>query len=154
MPTFDQPIPMKHKDVHMVPRPLVIAMFALMLGSVALVGFARLTDMPLVGVLPDAPIVAERSVILSGDRNGAYLVTDLDGTVIAASSDDKSGFIGVVGMVIKRERFTQGLAADAPVRIVRRDNGTVAVLDDTTGKTTELIGYGADNVAAFARLLD
>ena len=42
----------------------------------------------------------------------------------------------------------------APVRIVERENGHVAVIDDTTGWKIELIGYGQDNVAAFARLID
>lgn len=154
MPTFDQPIPMKHKPSQMVPRPLVYAMFALMFGSLGLVAFAQLTDRPNVGVLYEAPIVQERSVILSGDRNGAYVVTDVDGTVIAASSDEKAGFIGVIGMVVNRERFTQGVTSDAPVRVVRRDNGNISIIDDTTGMVTELIGYGVDNVAAFARLLD
>ena len=38
--------------------------------------------------------------------------------------------------------------------VVRRDNGNIAILDDTTGMAVELIGYGKDNVAAFAQLLD
>lgn len=154
MPSFDQGIPMKHRAEEMVPKPLVYAMFALMFGAVAIVGFAQLTGRPMTGVLVEAPIVQERSVILSGDRSGAYLVTDPDGTVIAASSDEKSGFIGVIGMVIKRERHTLGVTSDAPVRIVRRDNGNIAIIDDTTGLTVELIGYGADNIAAFANLLN
>ncbi|SMY07048.1 photosynthetic complex assembly protein PuhC [Flavimaricola marinus] len=154
MPTFNQGIPMKHAAEEMVPRPLVYAMFALMLGAVGLVGYAQLSGMPKVGVLAEAPIVQERSVVLLGDRNGAYVVTDTTGTVIAASSDEKSGFIGVVGMVIKRERHTLGLAPDAPVRIARRGNGNISIIDDSSGLTVELIGYGADNVAAFGNLLN
>jgi hypothetical protein len=42
----------------------------------------------------------------------------------------------------------------APLRLVRRENGHVAILDDTTGWSIELIGYGQDNVAAFAKLID
>jgi putative photosynthetic complex assembly protein len=154
MPTFDQKIPMKHGAEEMVPKPVVYAMFGLMLGAVGLVAFAQLAGLPKVGVLVEAPVVQERAVVLSGDRNGAYVVTDPDGTVIAASSDDKAGFIGVIGMVVKRERHTQGLTSDEPVRIVRRENGNIAIIDDTTGLVIELIGYGADNVAAFANLLD
>jgi hypothetical protein len=40
------------------------------------------------------------------------------------------------------------------LRLVRRENGHVAILDDTTGWSIELIGYGQDNVAAFAKLID
>lgn len=154
MPTFDQGIPMKHEPTQMVPRKLVWAMFTLMIGSLALVAFDQLSGRENVGVVVEAPIVQERSLILSGDRNGAYTVLELDGSVVAASSDDLAGFIGIIGLVVKRERFTQGVPNDAPVRVVRRTNGNIAIIDDSTDMTVELIGYGADNVAAFANLLD
>uniref|UniRef100_UPI002FDA3FD7 photosynthetic complex assembly protein PuhC n=1 Tax=Yoonia sp. TaxID=2212373 RepID=UPI002FDA3FD7 len=72
----------------------------------------------------------------------------------ASSSDDLGGFIGVMGRVIDRERFKQNIAGNPPVQVVRRENGNVAILDDATGLRVELIGYGKDNVAAFAKLLD
>jgi len=56
--------------------------------------------------------------------------------------------------VIDRERLVAGVAGTPPLQIVRRENGNVAILDPSTGMATELIGYGRDNVAAFAKLLD
>lgn len=146
---------MRRDDKELVPRFLIQAMLALMVCSVALVSFAVLTDRPLEAVLVEAPIVAERSVILTGNRSGTYTVTDATtGEQIAMSSDEKAGFIGVMGKSIAFERGRHNLALDAPVRIVRRDNGHVAIIDDTTGMVVELIGYGADNVAAFARIVN
>jgi putative photosynthetic complex assembly protein len=146
---------MRRDDKELVPRFLIRAMVALMVCSVALVSFAVLTDRPLEAVLVEAPIVAERSVLLTGNRSGTYTVTDVaTGDVIAMSSEDKAGFIGVIGKSISFERGRQGLAEDAPVRVVRRENGHIAILDDTTGMVVELIGYGADNVAAFARIVN
>lgn len=146
--------PMRHEDHHMVPKVVVQAMFALMIGSMGIVAYAQLADVPQAGVLVEAPIVAERTVILTGDRTGIYTVADVDGTPIAISNADKAGFIGVIGRVFAFERDRMGVALDAPVRVVRRDNGNIAVLDDATGLNVELIGYGVDNVAAFARLID
>jgi hypothetical protein len=40
------------------------------------------------------------------------------------------------------------------LRLVRRANGHTAIIDPATDWSIELIGYGADNIAAFARLLD
>jgi putative photosynthetic complex assembly protein len=146
---------MRRDDKELVPRFLIQAMLALMVCSVALVSFAVLTNRPLEAVLVEAPIVAERSVILTGNRSGTYTVTDATtGEQIAMSSDEKAGFIGVIGKSFAFERSRQDLALDAPVRIVRRDNGHIAILDDTTGMVVELIGYGADNVAAFARIVN
>jgi putative photosynthetic complex assembly protein len=146
---------MRHRDRDMVPKVLVQAMFALMLGAVALVTYAQLSGRPNVGVLNEAPIVAERSVLLTGDRMGTYVATDAEtGELIAVSSEDKAGFVGVMGRVLDRDRLVKATGDGEPVRVVRRTNGNVAIIDDATGLVVELIGYGPDNVAAFARMLD
>ena len=138
----------------LVPRALVIAMFGLMVATMGLVTFAQVTDHPQIGVVVEAPVVTERQVVLRGDRSGVYTVHDLAGRQIAVSNADRAGFIGVIGRVFDRERMMKGAAPDAPITVLRRDNGHVAIRDDATGLSVELIGYGADNVAAFARLLD
>ena len=60
----------------------------------------------------------------------------------------------MIWVAIMRERLVQDISSNAPVRVVRRENGHIGILDDTTGWKIELIGYGKDNVAAFAKLLD
>jgi putative photosynthetic complex assembly protein len=148
-------IPMKHPEKELVPRFLVIAMFALMLGTVALVSFAQLAGVPNSGVVQDSPIVDERLVWLIGDRTGTSALADENGTIIAtATAETKGGFIGVVGIAIHRGRFVHGVTTNEPIRVVRRENGRIGVIDDSTGEVLELMGYGADNVATFARLLD
>lgn len=146
---------MRHRDKEMVPTFLVQGMFALMLGSLGLVAYAQWTDVPDRGVLVEAPVVQSRDILLAGDRSGRYVVTDVaTGQVIAESSDDLAGFIGVMGRAVDRERLVHDVSGAAPLQVVRRANGHIAILDDTTGMAVELIGYGADNVAAFAKLLD
>lgn len=144
----------KPHQPEMVPRFMVIAMFSLMGLSLSLVGYSRLTDAPKTGVLIEAPVVAERTIQMVATREGAVTVLNTEGEVIARSGDDKAGFIGVVWRVLARHRLTQGLPDIAPVRVLRRENGHIAVHDTVTDWSIELIGYGADNVAAFARLVD
>ncbi|MEP6020451.1 MAG: photosynthetic complex assembly protein PuhC [Paracoccaceae bacterium] len=145
---------MKHRDRDMVPTVLVKAMFALMLGAVALVGYARLTDRPVIAVAPHSEIVSEVAITLIGNRSDGVQVLDADGSKLAHSNDHKAGFIDVIWLSVTRERLVQDVPSDAPVRLVKRANGHVAVIDDTTGWKIELIGYGQDNVAAFAKLID
>lgn len=145
---------MKHRDRDMVPKFLVQAMFGLMIASVALVSYARLSGREVTSVVPHSDIVREISVTLDGTRSAGVAVLDENGVQIAHSTQDKAGFIDVIWMSVMRERTVQDVASDAPVKIVRRENGHVAVIDDTTGWKIELIGYGQDNVAAFARLID
>jgi len=146
---------MKHRDREMVPRVLVVAMFGLMAASVALVAFARLTDQPLTGVAQESAVQAERSIILEGTRStGVHVIDDLTGQSIAYSGDDKAGFIDVIWNAINRERIVQDVAGNPSLRLVRRENGHTAIIDPATGWKIELIGYGKDNVAAFATLID
>lgn len=142
------------RDREMIPIVLVRAMFILALFSLVLVAYARLTDRPLVGVAPDLPIVAEMSITLDHQPDETVLIRDETGAVIANSAENRAGFIATVWRVVDRERMKHGADRAAPLRLVRRDNGKVAILDPETGWNLELIGYGPDNVAAFARLID
>lgn len=145
---------MKARDREMVPRFLVVAMFGLMAASLALVSFHRITDMPRSAIATTPQIVAERTVTFAGDRNTGILLLDETGTQIAASNENKAGFIDVVWVAVMRARKVNAQDPTAPIRIVLREGGRVDVIDDTTGWQLELIGYGKDNVAAFATLID
>ncbi|MFU8822997.1 photosynthetic complex assembly protein PuhC [Yoonia sp.] len=150
----DAPNTMKHPEKMLVPPFVARAMFGLMFVVVAMVAFARLTDVPLIAAVDQAPIAQSLDVIITGDKTGIYEVTSPDGTLLARSSDDMAGFLGVMGRVIDRERVVQGVPLDGTLQVVRRENGNIAILDASTGMATELIGYGRDNIAAFANLLD
>ena len=145
---------MRHRDKEMVPRFLVQAMFGLMAATLSIVAYAQWFDVPNRGVLIEAPITQSLEIVMVGDRSGIYEVMTTDGQLIASSSDEKAGFIGVMGRVIDRERFVHDLTGNAPITVVRRENGNIAIIDDTTDLSVELIGYGVDNGAAFAKLLD
>ncbi|SDZ47924.1 putative photosynthetic complex assembly protein [Jannaschia faecimaris] len=153
-PTASLANQMKMRDREMVPRFLVQAMFALMIGALALVAYARLTDRPLEGTRPAAAILDEVSLTMVGDRASGVALFDMNGVQVAHSNDSKKGFIDVIWVSINRERALRGADVAAPIRVVRQDNGQVAILDDATGWSIVLIGYGQDNVAAFADLLD
>lgn len=145
---------MKHRDKDMVPRFLVVAMFSLMAASLAIVAYAQWFDVPQRGVVNTTAVVDQKTIRFESSREGVSTVFDIDGNQIAHSGDDMMGFIGVMGIVLNRERLVSGVANEAPVTLIKRQNGTYAIEDPLTGWSVELIGYGADNVAAFAKLLD
>jgi len=127
---------MKHRDRDMVPRVLVIAMFAMMFSALAIAGYARITDQPLAGVPSQNSVTKSLQITLSGTRTDGVAVLGLDGEQLAKSTQNKAGFIDVIWVAVMRERKINGVVGNPPLDLVRR------------------IGYGADNVAAFARLLD
>lgn len=145
---------MKERDREMVPRILVQGMFALMAATLLLVTYARITDRPLEGALVASAVIEERAVTLKGDRSSGIAVIDDTGAVLARSDDPRKGFIDVVWNSVTRARKLADVDQMAPIRVARHENGRVSVNDDATGWTITLIGYGADNVEAFASLLE
>jgi putative photosynthetic complex assembly protein len=146
---------LRQRDREMIPRTLLRAMFALVVASLVIVTFARLTDRPLEATPPAGMAIArERSLILQGDMSGAARVFLPDGTLVADLDPTKGGFVSGIWRVLQRERSKGRVALDAPVRLVLWEDGRLSILDDTTGWRAELTGFGADNLAAFQRLLD
>lgn len=146
---------LRQRDREMIPKTLLRAMLALVVASLLIVTYARVTDRPLEATPPTGVAVAEeRLILLHGDMSGAARVLDLNGAVIADLDPSKGGFISGVWRVLQRVRAQHQVALDAPVRLVRWEDGRLSILDDTTGWRAELTGFGADNLAAFARLLD
>ncbi|MBZ8119153.1 photosynthetic complex assembly protein [Roseovarius sp. LXJ103] len=146
------------REFEMVPKFLVRAMFGLILGTLALVSYQAISDRSHAGVLTVAPEAASSLIRMEGTREGAVTVYNAGGDVIARSGEDKQGFIGVIWRVLARERALAGVADTPgdtpPVRVLRRTNGNISVEDTVTDWSVDLIGYGKDNIAAFARLVD
>ena len=141
----------KPRDPEMIPRPLLLAMLGLVLATLALTTFSVVTGRDKVGVPQDAAIVAERRVILQG--GGAQAVTVLDENGQLLMDLPHGGFITVIQNGLERARTVARADQSKPVRIVEYANGRLTVIDDTTGWSVELGGFGSDNRAAFERLM-
>ena len=143
------------RDKEMIPRMLLRAMLLMVVISVLLVVFARLTDRPLVAAPPvGIPMVHERVIVLAGDMAGRALVTDMDGRVIADLPGDQGGFVAGIWRVVQRERMLRKLPDDLPLRLVLYEDSRLVIYDDFTGWRAQLIGFGIDNYRVFYNLLD
>lgn len=146
----------RHKPRHdreLVPRLMIRAMLALVLTVLALVGYARLTDLPLVATPPRSAVVLERHIFLRGETSGAATVLDGNGTLIARLDPEEGGFVAGVARVLDRERAKHGVPLTGPVTILARADGRVSIHDPSTGWGADLMGFGQDNARTFTRLL-
>lgn len=138
-----------------ISRRLLRAMGLLVVSSLALVSYARLTDRPLEAAPLDGPVAQERMLRIDADTvSGAARIYDADGTLIADLSSTEGGFVAGIWRALTFERRKAGTDPDAPVRLVRFADGRLALRDDVGGVRFELVGFGRDNAAAFARFLD
>jgi putative photosynthetic complex assembly protein len=143
----------RSEDPELVPRLMVRAVAVLVLSVLALVSFARLTDRPLEARPPDSPVTLSRSLLIAGDLSGAARVRGADGSTVADLSPQEGGFVAGVWRVIERERRRHRVAAEGPVVLRGHADGRISIHDPSTGWGADLMGFGADNARAFARLL-
>lgn len=141
------------QDGELVPRAMLRAMAVLTLSVLGLVSYARLTDLPPISTPPACQSAVTRDILLSGDMSGAAVVATPDGTLIAQLSPEEGGFVSGVWRVIQRERITHRVPLDGPVTLIGHENGRISIHDPQTGWQADLMGFGADNSRAFARLL-
>jgi putative photosynthetic complex assembly protein len=145
------------RDKEMVPTILVRAMFVLCLCVLIIVTYARLTDRPLSAMPPseaEVPALYERTIRIFGQMDGSARVLDANGMLIADFGPEEGGFVAGIYRVLERERGAVGLDASEPIRLVRFSDGRIGLRDDYTDFRAELFGFGADNEAVFARLLE
>jgi putative photosynthetic complex assembly protein len=151
MTTSRQPS-LTNRDAEMIPKALLRGMLLLVVATLALVGAAVVTDRPLVGSPAPSEAVKEKWIVLEGKDAQAVVVKNPDGTVLADLPH--GGFITVIQSGLARTRLVQGITDNPPVRIVRYANGRLVAEDPATGWSAELYAFGADNKAAFERLLE
>ncbi|MBY5935469.1 pullulanase [Tateyamaria omphalii] len=142
------------KEDELVPRVLIRAVLALLLIVLSLVTIATLTDRPLESTPAQTEVIAERAIYLSGDASGAARVMDLNGAILADFPSDKGGFVAGIERVIARERAKARIDATAPVILRLRAGNRLSIYDPETNWSAELMGFGADNLRTFARLLE
>ena len=141
-----------NRDAEMIPKALLLGMLMLAVSTLALVGAAVVSDRPTVGRPAPSEAVQEKWIILEGRDAQAVVVKNPDGTVLADLPH--GGFITVIQSGLARTRLVKGVKDNPPVRIVRYANGRLVAEDPATGWSAELYAFGADNKAAFERLLD
>jgi len=153
MTQTDFQTPLRVHDKEKIPRFMARAMLALVLAVLTLVTLARLNDMPLIATPPPGEIVISRDIVLSGDMAGSATVRRPDGTLIADLTPEEGGFISGVYRVVLHERGKHDVALGTPLTLLQRDTGRLEIHDPSTGWRADLMGFGADNASAFARLL-
>lgn len=142
---------LRSENSEMIPKALLRAMLALVLATLAVVSFSVVSGRDHVGVPKESAVVQERQIILQGHSAQAVTVLNPDGSVMLDLPH--GGFVTVIQSGLATERRKHGVDPLLPVRLVRYENGRLTIEDDETGWSAELYAFGADNKAAFERLL-
>jgi putative photosynthetic complex assembly protein len=134
-----------------IPPGLLRGMAALVVVALLLTSYAVLTDRPREGTPAPAAVVAERLVVLRGGDAQSVRVEEPGGALLFDLPH--GGFVTVVQNSLAFSRGRLGLDPALPVRLVEYANGRFAVEDPASDWSVELYAFGADNEAAFRKLL-
>lgn len=135
-----------------MPRGPLIAAAGLVVVALVAVGLARAGGYEPVRS-PPAPVVESHDLHFVDVAGGSVDVLE-SGERIAVLPSGYDGFVRVVLRSFTRDRKLRGLGAEEPFRIRRHADGRLSIEDRATFRTVDLAGFGADNVAAFAKLID
>lgn len=135
----------------MIPKALLRAMLGLALISLSITTYAVVADRPHVGVPAPAEVVRERQFILEGLSAQAVIVRDTEGNVLLDLPH--GGFVTVIQSAMARARLVARVEGNPPMRVVEYANGRLVAEDPASGWSAELYAFGADNKAAFERLM-
>ncbi len=136
-----------------LPRGALVAAAMLVIGTLVLVVFARLT-----GYTPakPPPSRAVQSYLLRFEdgANGSVLVLRADdGRVVDTIAPGTEAFVRSVLRGMARERRVDHVGAQPPFRLTRWADGRLSLDDPTTGRHIDLEVFGPTNAGAFADIL-
>lgn len=146
-----------------LPRGPLLGAVALVVFTIVLVAYARLTGYVPVGAEPSAYAVAERSLRFEDRLDGSIAVYDAgpdagpdagaDVEPVTVLAPGTHSFLRSTLRGLARERRQYGIGPEIPFRIYEQRDGRLVLLDPATGRSIDLKAFGPDNWGVFARFL-
>ena len=133
-----------------VPRGLLIAAMGLVIGTLIIVTFVRLTGIS-ASQMADAPAASVLMFRAADLADGSVAIYDAAGErMIDRVAPGTGGFIRGTMRGLARERQRQGVSPMEPFRLTGRLDGRLTLEDPTTGRRVDLESFGPTNAAVFA----
>lgn len=141
-----------HHDMR-VPRPALYAAGAMMLFAILAAWAGRNGVIERVSV-PEGEIVMTRVLQFSaGDDSSLNVIDGTQGDMLGVVPSDEAGFINGVLRGLNHDRRIQKVPLDSAYHLIQTKANRLALLDPSTGRRVELLGFGDTNDEAFRRLM-
>ncbi|MCW2316014.1 putative photosynthetic complex assembly protein [Rhodoblastus acidophilus] len=92
-------------------------------------------------------------LFFTDQADGGIAVTDADsGAVLSMVAPGTNGFLRSTMRGFAHARTLGGIGPQAPFALTRWNDGTLSLIDDTTGRRVDLDAFGPNQSASFAKL--
>ena len=140
-------------EKEVIPIRLIQAVGALLLVTLLMVGYAKLSNMPLIGKPKDVAVVNETTLEFVKQGNGSVSIYDNKGQEIINSRSGPYGFIVVVYNGFMSERKKKKIDTNDSLKLVQYEDGRLTIFDDSSSWDMHLNSFGAMNAAVFKKLM-
>ena len=140
-------------EKEVIPIRLVQAVGALLLVTLLMVGYAKLSNMPLIGTPKEASVVNEITLEFVKQGNGSVSIYDNKGQEIINSKSGPYGFIVVVYNGFMSERKKKKIETNNPLKLVHYEDGRLTIIDEVSSWDMHLNSFGAMNASVFKKLI-
>ena len=141
-------------EKEVIPIRLVQAVGALLLVTLLMVGYAKLSNIPLIGTPKEASVVNEITLKFVKQGNGSVSIYNNKGQEIINSRTGPNGFIVVVYNGFMSERKKKKINTNDPLKLVQYDDGRLTILDVSSSWDMHLNSFGAMNAEVFKKLMN
>lgn len=135
------------------PRWALVGGGVLIVLSIALAGFGRLTGVGTTEVTPRGVVLSRDLRFLDGPNGGIVVKDAATEQTVTVLPSGTNGFVRVVMRGLARHRKVEGLGPNHPFRLTQWSSGHLSIEDRQTGHSVQLGAFGRPNRDAFARLL-
>tara|TARA_X000001036_G_C20593092_1_gene771660 strand:- start:331 stop:780 length:450 start_codon:yes stop_codon:yes gene_type:complete len=141
-------------EKEIIPIRLIQAVGALLLVTLLMVGYAKLSNIPLIGKPKEASVVNEITLKFIKQGNGSVSIYNDKGQEIINSRTGPYGFIVVVYNGFMSERKKKKINTNDPLKLVQYDDGRLTILDVSSSWDMHLNSFGAMNAEVFKNLMN
>ena len=141
----------KSDKIEIVPQRFLQIIGVIVVGTLATVFFLKYIDYPKAGV-PPTSVISEELILRFDSSRGRVVSVFSEDRLIARSSNDGQGFLGVVYNAVERERIKKRISSKSLLRLVSYTNGRLVLIDDSTGLQIQLNSFGLKNAEVFGQL--
>ncbi|UZK69550.1 photosynthetic complex assembly protein PuhC [Sphingomonas sp. S1-29] len=148
-----------HSHENTVPRGALMMVAVLVGLALAMTAAFRLAQMPptaspvLERAAAGVAAIDSRSLRFFDQADGGVLIERIGETPAVIEPGQQTGFVRGVMRGMARDRRMRGIGNEPPFTLTAWADGGLSLSDPSTGRIVELNGFGNDNRAAFAALL-
>tara|TARA_A100001011_G_C14080881_1_gene744439 strand:+ start:409 stop:858 length:450 start_codon:yes stop_codon:yes gene_type:complete len=141
------------QDKEVIPIRLVQAVGALLLVTLLMVGYAKLSNMPLIGTPQEVAVVNATTLEFVKKSNGSVSIYNSKGKELINSRAGPYGFVVVVYNGFMSERKKKKINTNDPLKLVQYEDGRLTIIDESSSWDMHLNSFGSMNASVFKKLM-